>query len=82
MSFKTSDLAGKADDIIAEAMRGPVMLTSRNKPRLVLMNVEEYQRLRAGQNPRNAYTLNTAPAEMLDDLERGLNEYLENGSPA
>ena len=60
-------------------MRRPVTLTRHNKPRLVLMNIEDYQRLRGDYDPRNAYSIDAAPPDMLDELERGLDEYLANG---
>ena len=78
MIYKTSDLSRKAGDIIAEAMRRPVTLTRHNKPRLVLMNIEDYRRLRSDHDARNAYSVGAAPADMLDELERGLSEYLAN----
>ncbi|MBB6219631.1 prevent-host-death family protein [Rhizobium leguminosarum] len=38
-SYSTSDLSRKSGDIIAEALRHPVIITQRNKPRLVLLNI-------------------------------------------
>jgi prevent-host-death family protein len=34
----TSDLSRKSGDMIAEALRQPVTITQRNKPRLVLVS--------------------------------------------
>lgn len=34
-SYSTSDLSRKSGEIIAEALRHPVTITQRNKPRLV-----------------------------------------------
>lgn len=34
-SYTTSDLSRKSGDIIAEALRHPVTITQRNKPRLI-----------------------------------------------
>ncbi|MFN7026518.1 MAG: type II toxin-antitoxin system prevent-host-death family antitoxin, partial [Pseudorhizobium sp.] len=44
-SYTTSDLSRRSGDIIAEALRHPVTITQRNKPRLVLLNIEDYERL-------------------------------------
>jgi len=44
-SYSTSDLSRKSGDIIAEALRHPVTITQRSKPRLVLLNIEDYRRL-------------------------------------
>jgi prevent-host-death family protein len=46
MRYSTSDLSRKSGDIIARALQGPVTITQRGKPRLILMSVEEYNRLR------------------------------------
>ena len=35
-TYSTSDLSRRSGDIIAEALRHPVTITQRNKPRLVL----------------------------------------------
>jgi prevent-host-death family protein len=46
MRYSTSDLSRKSGDIIARALQGPITITQRGKPRLILMSVEEYNRLR------------------------------------
>lgn len=50
MRYSTSDLSRKSGDIIARALQGPITITQRGKPRLILMSVEEYNRLRAKQD--------------------------------
>lgn len=50
MRYSTSDLSRKSGDIIARALQGPVTITQRGKPRLILMSVEEFNRLR-GKRP-------------------------------
>jgi prevent-host-death family protein len=47
MRYSTSDLSRKSGDIIAHAMQAPVTITQRGKPRLVLLSVDEYNKLRA-----------------------------------
>jgi len=49
MRYSTSDLSRKSGDIIARALQGPVTITQRGKPRLILMSVEEFNRLRGKQ---------------------------------
>ena len=51
MRYSTSDLSRKSGDIIARALQGPVTITQRGKPRLILMSVEEYNRLRGKAPP-------------------------------
>lgn len=46
--YSTSDLSRRSGDIIAEALRRPVIITQRNKPRLVVMAYEDYKDLLAG----------------------------------
>ncbi len=41
----TSDRSRRSGEIIAEALRHPVTITQRNKPRLVLLNIDDYERL-------------------------------------
>lgn len=36
-TYSTSDLSRRSGDIIAEALRRPVTIVQRNKPRLVLL---------------------------------------------
>lgn len=78
MSYSTSDLSRKSGDIIAEALRRPVTLTQRNKPRLVLLNIEDYQRLVKSADPRKAYTLETMPDDVFEDFKRGVALYADD----
>ena len=41
-TYSTSDLSRKSGDVIADAMRHPVTITQRNKPRFVLMNRQPF----------------------------------------
>jgi prevent-host-death family protein len=45
MRYSTSDLSRKSGDIIARALQGPITITQRGKPRLILMSLEEFNRL-------------------------------------
>jgi prevent-host-death family protein len=76
--FSTSDLSRKSGDIIAEALRHPVTITQRNKPRLVLMNVEDYERL-VQADPRKAVITKDMPEELLTELEAAIEAYAESG---
>jgi prevent-host-death family protein len=75
MSYSTSDLSRKSGDIIAEAMRRPVTLTQRNKPRLVLMAIEDYHRLVQRADARQVHTIETMPDEVFEDFKRGVELY-------
>jgi len=60
---------------IAEATRRPVTLTQRNKPRLVLMAIEEYRRLIERADAREAHTLDSLPDDVFEDFKRGVELY-------
>lgn len=73
--FTTSDLSRKSGDIIAEAMRHPVTITQRNKPRFVLLNVEDYDRLREYADHRQVLTPETIDEELMAQIEKAVEEY-------
>jgi prevent-host-death family protein len=68
-SYSTSDLSRKSGDIIAEALRRPVTITQRNKPRLVLLNIEDYERLLKQSDLRSVGTIDTMPETLLAEFE-------------
>jgi prevent-host-death family protein len=70
--FTTSDLSRKSGDIIAEALRRPVTITQRNKPRLVLLSIEDYRRLTAHADLRKAGTLTDMPDEDFDAFRQAV----------
>ena len=75
-TFSTSDLSRRSGDIIAEAMRAPVTITQRNKPRLVILTVEEYDHMRKASDHRRAYTLETIPDDVFEDMKQALEDYI------
>lgn len=77
-SYTTSDLSRKSGDIIAEALRHPVTITQRNKPRLVLLNIEDYDRLMRQSDARSAVTMASMPDELLGEFEAAVDAYAEN----
>jgi prevent-host-death family protein len=75
-TFTTSDMSRRSGDLIAEAMREPVAIMQRNKPRLVLMSTEEYDFMRKASNHRRAYTLETIPDDVFEDMKQALEDYI------
>jgi prevent-host-death family protein len=73
--YSTSDLSRKSGDIIADALRGPVTIKQRGKPRLVILDIEEYRHLKRSADTRKSYTLETMPDEVLEGAEKSLREY-------
>ena len=77
--YSTSDLSRKSGDIIAEALRWPVTITQRNKPRLVLLSIEDYRRLTARADTRTVGRLQTMPDELFEDVKRAVDAYEREG---
>ena len=77
-SYTTSDLSRKSGDIIAEALRHPVTITQRNKPRLVLLNIEDYERLMRQSNARATGTIGTMPDTLFAEFEGAVNAYADS----
>ncbi len=74
-SYTTSDLSRKSGDIIAEALRHPVTITQRNKPRLVLLNIEDYQRLMKNSDSRSVGTIDAISDQFLEEFETAVDAY-------
>ena len=74
-TYTTSDLSRKSGDIIAEALRHPVTITQRNKPRLVLLAIEDFERLKRGADTRTVGTIETMPSALLDEFEKAVEVY-------
>lgn len=77
--YSTSDLSRRSGDIIADALRSPVTITQRNKPRLVLLSIEDYRRLTARGDTRKAGTLATMSDEDFADFQRAVEDYAKEG---
>lgn len=83
-SYSTSDLSRKSGDIIAEALRHPVTITQRNKPRLVLLNIDDYERLMRQSDVRDVGTIETMSESLFDELQEAVESYAledEKGRP-
>jgi prevent-host-death family protein len=61
ITFQSQDMQKQASALQEAAMREPVLITYHDRPRLVLMSMEEYDRLR-GRKGRN-----TAVASLSDE---------------
>lgn len=77
--YSTSDLSRKSGDIIAEALRHPVTITQRNKPRLVILSVEAYRRLTARADTRQVGTLASMPDEDFAEFREAVETYAAEG---
>jgi prevent-host-death family protein len=70
--YSTSDLSRKSGDIIAAALRRPVIITQHSKPRLVLLSIEDYRHLTARADTREVGTLATMSDEDFADFRRAV----------
>lgn len=77
-TFTTSDFSRKSGDIIAEALRRPVTITQRSKPRLVILNIEDYERMRRQADTRMIGTLETMPNTLLVEVEQAIEAYAQD----
>jgi prevent-host-death family protein len=77
-SYTTSDLSRKSGDIIAEALRHPVTITQRSKPRLVILNIDDYERLMKGADARAIGTIDTMSNALFADMERAVEQYADD----
>jgi len=77
-TYSTSDFSRRSGDIIAEALRRPVTITQRSKPRLVILNIEDYERMRRQADTRTIGTLETIPDRLLDEVESAIEAYADN----
>ncbi|WP_104493234.1 type II toxin-antitoxin system prevent-host-death family antitoxin [Paracoccus denitrificans] len=77
-TYSTSDFSRKSGDIIAEALRRPVTITQRSKPRLVILNIEDYERMRRQADARMVGTLETTSDSLLSEIELAVEAYAED----
>lgn len=77
--YSTSDLSRKSGDIIAEALRRPVTITQRNKPRLVLLSIEDYRKLTTRRETRQAGRLETMPDDLFEGVKAAVGAYEQEG---
>jgi prevent-host-death family protein len=77
--FSTSDLSRRSGDIIAEALRRPVTIVQRNKPRLVVLSFEDYRKLVARAETRTVGTLDSMPDALFEEFRRAVDGYEQDG---
>jgi prevent-host-death family protein len=73
--YSTSDLSRRSGDIIADALRKPVTITQRNKPRLVLLSIEDYRRLIERAQTRKASMAEAMPEALFDEFKQAIAAY-------
>ncbi|RWG85050.1 type II toxin-antitoxin system Phd/YefM family antitoxin [Mesorhizobium sp.] len=76
--YSTTDLSRKPGDIIDEALRHPVTITLGYKPRLVLLNIEDYERLLSQSDHRMPGTIETMPDALFSEFESAVDTYAQD----
>jgi prevent-host-death family protein len=74
-TYSTSDFSRKSGDMISDALKEPVTITQRNKPRLVLMNIKDYEKMREQGDPRRAMRIEDMDEEMLARFEEAIEAF-------
>jgi prevent-host-death family protein len=80
-TYTTSDFSRKSGDIIADALRQPVTITQRNKPRLIVLNIDDYTRLRMRADTRQAGRTEDMSDQLFAEVERAIEEYAMADEP-
>lgn len=77
--FSFSDLNRRSGDVLDAALAEPVSLVKRGKAKIVMLPVEQYERMkdRARSDEPRAFTLRTAPDEDIAMLMTGLQEIID-----
>lgn len=79
--FTFSDLSRRSGDVLDAAMAGRVSLAKRGKAKVMMMPMEEYERLErlaAARRERHAFTLADAPKEDIENLSAGFRQILDD----
>ncbi len=81
-TFSTSDLSRKSGNIIASALQGPVSISQRGKPRLIMLSVEQYEALTARDVDRRVVGATAdMPANLAKDIGQAIDGYLLDITP-
>lgn len=81
-TYSTSDLVRAIGDVTHAAVTEPVVITHHAKPRYVLMSIAAYERLANNElDPRRAYRVGEAPAELANRLLAAIDETMTGIEP-
>jgi len=82
-SFSTVELLRDLKTVTHAAAKSPVAITQHRKARFVLMAVEDFEKLQAGNpDPRRAYRTRETPAELKAILLEGLDRIADGRKDA
>ena len=75
--FSTADLSRHIGDVTHAAAEAPVTITHHNKPRYVLMSVEDFERI----NPQKSYSVENMPGDLAEALIEAIDDFLSGKAP-
>ncbi|WP_375641100.1 MULTISPECIES: type II toxin-antitoxin system Phd/YefM family antitoxin [unclassified Bartonella] len=76
--YSFTDVNRGAGDILDEAMSTPVALTKRGREKIIMLPVDLYHELIKARSCAQSFVYADAPQNILDDLDRGLDDILNS----
>ncbi|WP_375677986.1 type II toxin-antitoxin system prevent-host-death family antitoxin [Bartonella sp. AP72JLCBS] len=76
--YSFTDVNRGAGDILDEAMSTPVALTKRGREKIIMLPVDLYHELIKARSGAQSFVYVDAPQNILDDLDRGLDDILNS----
>jgi prevent-host-death family protein len=70
--FTSQDLQRKLGELQDKALVSPICITNRGRDRLVLLSIEEYERLKS--RDRQSLAVEKLPQEFIDELRKPIND--------
>ena len=70
--FSTAELSRHIGDVTHAASEAPVTITHHNKPRYILMSVEDFERI----NPQKSYAVDDMPEDVATALLEAIDDVL------
>ncbi len=70
--FSTADLSRHIGDVTHAASEAPVTITHHNKPRYILMSVEDFERI----NPQKSYSVEDMPGDLAEAMIEAIDDLL------
>ena len=75
--FSTLDLTKNIKSVTDAAIKGPVAITKRGKPKFVMLTMDYFQRLQKGPDPRRVYRVEETPPELAEMFLAHIDKFLE-----
>ncbi|WP_455466802.1 type II toxin-antitoxin system prevent-host-death family antitoxin [Bartonella sp. B39] len=76
--YSFTDINRGAGDILDEAMSTPVALTKRGREKIIMLPIDLYHELIKAHSGAQSFIYADAPQNILDNLDRGLDDILNN----